>query len=241
MPSSISKGDIVQILPEQRVGEKIVKAIKTLEREFEPDFIMVDTHPGLSEEVLVALETVDILLNVVRPDNQDYQGLEVTSSIAKKFDINNFVILNKVHQKLRNVSLKKKVENRFKIKVAGMIPLSEEIVLSQSQYVFFDKYPKHAVSREIQIIAQTVFGIKKREHLELMHHILLKISKNKNTKMDKTMFKNVYIRNQEKYLKDLIRKDFVEENRGLYSITKKGTQFLAKYKVINKFVKDFRI
>ena len=112
-PASIGKGDIAELLQARLTGEKLVKALPSLEKAYSPDYILIDTHPGLNEEVLVAFEAIDMLITVVRPDNQDYQGLEVMAGIAKKLELKAFVVMNKIPAKLNNSGLSKKIENNF--------------------------------------------------------------------------------------------------------------------------------
>jgi len=245
-PSSILKGDIAELLKARLTGEKLVKALPRLVQIFNPDYILIDTHPGLNEEVLVAYEAVDIFLNIARPDNQDYQGLEVTSSISEKLKQKSYIILNRVHHRLRNDKLKKTVEKAYGVTVAGMLPESEEVILSQSQLIFTDKYPEHEFSREIRSIANTVFGVKPREHLELMHEMLGRLKKiGPATYARLEQEKNIYIPRAKEYFDELINREFISQigKKGAvtYSVSDKGEKFLKKYNTIKRFVTDFRL
>jgi len=247
VPSSMSQSDIAELLMQKGTSVKLVQALPKLVEAYVPDYILIDTHPGLNKEVLVTFNDIDILLNIVRPDNQDYQGLEVSSGVAKKFKIQTFIVLNRVHAKIRDNKLKKKIENAFKLPVAGMLPLSEDIILSQSQFVFCERYPEHEFSQEIQVIAENVFGVKPRTHLELMRFILGVIKEKAPVTLEELRTtKNVFIPSAEKYFSDLLAKGFISKTKDkkgdvLYSTTQKGSKFLDKYKVINKFVNNFRL
>lgn len=242
VPSSMLKGEISGFLQKKGSSNKLASAVPQLQKAFEPDYIFIDTHPGLNEEFLVASGVTDTLLNIVRPDNQDYQGLEVSSSVAKKLGLKNYVILNKVHNKLNKAKLMKTVEKSFNLPVAGALPLSEDIILAQSQYVFSDKYPEHEYSREIQNIAAKVFGVKPRQHLELMQYILNIVNEKGPITQDKLKgMKNVYQPRFEKYINDLLASGFIINKNNVFSITKKGEKFLKKYKSIRKFVAGFRL
>jgi len=246
LPSSIVKGDIAELLQTRLTGEKLISALPKLVNAYNPDYILIDTHPGLNEEVLVAYEAIDVLLNIARPDNQDYQGLEVTSAISKKLGLKNYIILNRVHGKLRNQALKSKIEAAYDISVAGMIPDSEDVILSQSQFVFVDKNPDHDFSHEIRKIADVVFGLKPREHLELMHEMLYRMKKIGSSTFERLEEeKNIYIPRARLYFNELIKREFIDsiDKKGvnMYIVSKKGDKFLKKYRTITKFVKDFRL
>jgi MinD-like ATPase involved in chromosome partitioning or flagellar assembly len=242
IPSTISDTNIVELLHKEENYEKIGVALEKIKKTFEPDFIMVDTHPGVNEAFLVATNFTDILLNIIRPDNQDYQGAEVAAKISKKINLKTFFVLNKVHKKLRTQKLAKNIEKKFKLPVAGMVPLTEEIILAQSQFVFSDKYPNHPFSKEIQAIGSKVFGVKPKVHLELMHYLLTQINKKVSIEIsDLIKLKKVRLQRCKKYISDLIESGFIMKKKNSLSITSKGKKFLGKYKTITKFVDDFRI
>jgi predicted transcriptional regulator len=183
----------------------------------------------------------DVMLNVVRPDNQDYQGLSVSSEVATKLGMKSFVVLNKVHRKLRKPKLSQTITKAFHLPVAGMLPLSDDIILSQSQFVFTHKYPEHEFSRAIYGVAESVFGIKPKSHLELMHGMLVDIKQGK-IKFDEMWRKEQISKSgYARYLDDLLKEGFIKKQKEKFFITSKGEKFLKKYKTIRKFVDDFRL
>lgn len=245
VPSSMLKGEITEFLQKKGSSDKLAKVVPQLEKAFAPDYIFIDTHPGLNEEFLVASGVTDTLLNIVRPDNQDYQGLQVSSEVAKKLGLKNYIVLNKVHHKINKAKLLKTVESSFKLPIAGALPLSEDIILAQSQYVFSDKYPEHEFSHEIQRIAAKVFGVKPKEHLELMHDLLMAVKE--GIELEKiTHSKGIRQPRCDRYINNMLNEGFIEKStdkkgKEIILITKKGEKFLNKYKVIRKFVDNFRL
>ena len=241
VPSSMQESNIADFLQKSQNRDKVVSGIKGLTKAFEPDFIMIDTHPGLNREMLVMSGITDVMLNVVRPDNQDYQGLTVTSEVTTKLGLKSYIVLNKVHPRLRKPKLLQTVSKTFKLPVAGMLPHSEDILLSQSQFVFTDKYPNHIFSRAIYEIAQNVFGIKPKNHLEIMQGLLTDISEGK-LDLD-TMWRKERISKSKygHYIDDLISEKFVSMKNRKLAITPKGQKFLNRYSKITKFVDGFRL
>ncbi len=244
VPSSMMKGDIAVFLQNKSKSNKLAHAVELITKNFEPDFILIDTHPGLNEELLVASNVTDILLNVVRPDNQDFQGLKVSSDVTKKLGLKTFVILNKVHHKLKSSKLKKDVEKSFDLPVAGMLPFSDDIILAQSKFVFSQVNPEHIFSEEIHSIVFNVFGIKPKTHLEAMNELLVQV-KDEKIESEKLLCKHLKRERCKAYIKDLLSEGFIEIHKGksrqLYGITKKGLRFLKKYKSIGRFVSKFRL
>jgi len=240
VPASMEKGNIAELIKQKSNSEKLTKAIPKLKKEFNPDFIMIDTHPGLNDEFLIMSSVTDILLNIIRPDNQDYQGLTVSSDVAKKLKLKTYIIVNKVHPKIKNKKLQKDIEKSFKIPVAGILPLSEDIILSQSQFLIVDKYPDNDFSTGIYSVAETVFGVRPRDHLDIMHQLLLDIEKGLKVKQICST-ERISEDKCNNYLSGLTDQGFITQQKDKYSLTNKGKNFLKKYKSIKKFVDNFRI
>ena len=58
---------------------------------------IIDTHPGVNEETLLSIAISDLLLLVMRPDNQDFQGTAVTAELARRLEVKQMLLLvNKV-------------------------------------------------------------------------------------------------------------------------------------------------
>ena len=69
-------------------SEGSASATVEIKESYDPDEVL--------EDVKTQIESINTLLNIVRPDNQDYQGLEVSASIARRLKLRIFVIMNKV-------------------------------------------------------------------------------------------------------------------------------------------------
>jgi septum site-determining protein MinD len=51
------------------------------------DHLLIDTHPGLNDETLLSIAVSDVLLLVLRPDRQDFQGTAVTAEVARRLGV----------------------------------------------------------------------------------------------------------------------------------------------------------
>lgn len=87
--------------------------------------------------------------------------------------------------------------------------------------------------------------IKKRERLEVIRDILNAIKQNRNIKPTRLMYaSNLSPQMFREYIEELISKKFVKvdgeiEGKKIYSLAKKGMDFLNEYKVIENFVENF--
>jgi MinD-like ATPase involved in chromosome partitioning or flagellar assembly len=243
MPSSIRTEDIAGILDKKSAS--ISKAINHLMERIEPDFVLIDTHPGINKSVLSTLHATDVILNVIRPDNQDYQGVKVYSDIIKKLGLQSktFLLLNKVHPKLRTKRLSNKVEKDFHLPVAGMMPLSEELILNQSRHVFIDKHSDDELISEMDKIVHKIFGIKHKKYMHVVHDFLKVACAKKSVKLsDFKNNKNLKAHMFDKYLHKVVQDKYLKKSKdNTYSITKKGKDFLENFKTICDFEDDFMV
>lgn len=246
VPSSIASSDIVTLIQQTGNSEKIEKGLKKLNDKLNPDYILVDTHPGLNDPFLVATSFSDIILNILRPDNQDYQGAQVSAEVSRKMKVKMYLVLNKVHKKLGKKRLIKDVESAFGLPVAGALPFSEDILASESQFVFIEKYPKHKFSEGIGDIVGNVFGVKPKEHLEVMHDLLGHIMEHKKSTIEHiATTKNIPHQKCVQYIRKLDKDGFIkiikDKGKEFVELTSKGDKFLKKYKTIKRFADDFRL
>src|SRR5579859_2173390 len=74
IPSSIKPDDIARILREGYDADDMHNVFRELISARALDVLLIDTHPGLNEETLLSITVSDVLIIVLRPDQQDFQG-----------------------------------------------------------------------------------------------------------------------------------------------------------------------
>lgn len=159
VPSSVRADDIARILKDGYDVKLLNDGFRSLVKELKLDYLFIDTHPGLSKETFLSIAISHILLIILRPDKQDYQGTAVTIDVARQLKVRNMLIaINKAHSKLNFEALKQKVEETYNVPVAGIFPLSEEVVQLASEGVFCQKHPEHPVSQEFKKVAQSIMN-----------------------------------------------------------------------------------
>ena len=139
-----------------------MEGFKDLIKDIKLDYLFIDTHPGLSLETLISLTTSDIVLLILRPDQQDFQGTAVTVDVARKLKVPMLLLaINKVLTDYDFKDLKRKVESTYQAEVAGIIPESKEILRLASGGIFCLNYPKHPISHTIDMISRQIILSKK--------------------------------------------------------------------------------
>ncbi len=157
VPSSIKAGEITRVLREGYEVNLLTDGLRTLMKTLRLDYLFIDTHPGLNEETLLSLILSDILILILRPDQQDLQGTAVTVEVARKLKVKRLLlVVNKVLPKLDAVSLRQQVEAAYNAPVAGVLPVSEELMELGSAGLFIVASPNHPYSQGIQELATQV-------------------------------------------------------------------------------------
>ena len=160
VPSSFQVDDIARILKDGYHVKLMNDGFRRLVKALQLDYLFIDTHPGLSKETFLSIAISHLTLLILRPDKQDYQGTAVVIDVARQLKVRKMLLaINKVHSQLNRDALKQKVEETYGETVAGVFPLSEEMVRLASEGVFGVKYPEHSVSQEFRQVAQQVMEV----------------------------------------------------------------------------------
>lgn len=159
VPSSVRADDIARILKEGYDVRLLNDGFRKLVKNLRLDYLFIDTHPGLSRETFLSIAISNVLILILRPDKQDYQGMAVTVDVARQLKVRKILIaINKVHSKLNSEALQQKVEEIYNVLVAGVFPLSEDVVLLASEGIFCQKYPDHPISQEFMKVARQIMA-----------------------------------------------------------------------------------
>jgi MinD-like ATPase involved in chromosome partitioning or flagellar assembly len=157
LPSSIKAVEITRVLREGYEVNLLTDGFRKLIKTFRLDYLLIDTHPGLNEETLLSILISDILLLILRPDQQDFQGIAVTVEVARKLKVKRLLlVVNKVLPKLDKVSLRHQVQTAYDTPVASILPVSEEMIELGSAGIFSLAYPDHPYSQGVRKLAAQV-------------------------------------------------------------------------------------
>ena len=122
----------------------VVRSAKQIDR-------LADTHPGLNEETLLSIAISDVLVVLLRPDRQDFQGTAVTVEVARKLEVRQLVmVLNKVMPSVIARGFVEEVTRAYGAPVIGILPESPEMLELGSRGLFTLQFPDHPLSAEIR-------------------------------------------------------------------------------------------
>lgn len=155
IPSSLKVGEIARVLREGYNVDLLNQGFKELIEDLKLDYLFIDTHPGINEETLLSVAISDILLIILRPDRQDFQGTAVTVDIARKLQVPQlFLVVNRALLSYDFEALRDRIQSTYNATVAGILPNSDEVMQLASSDVFCLRYPEHPFSQIITSIAQ---------------------------------------------------------------------------------------
>jgi MinD-like ATPase involved in chromosome partitioning or flagellar assembly len=154
VPSSIKAGEIARVLREGYDVGLLNDGFRDLIEALDLDVLMIDTHPGLNEETLLSIAISDVLLIILRPDRQDYQGTGVTVDVARRLNVPEMMlVVNKVPAVFSEAEVKAEVERAYRVEVAGVLPHSDEMMALASAGVFVTRYPDHPITGTLREVA----------------------------------------------------------------------------------------
>jgi MinD-like ATPase involved in chromosome partitioning or flagellar assembly len=159
LPSRMTVEAIMKLVSEGYDMGKLSEQLGKLVDELKLDLLVIDSHPGFNEEMLLTVAISDTLLIVLRPDKQDYHGTAVLVEVASRVSVPHVYMLpNKVVDGLDTDDFRQKIEHSYGHDVIGMLPFADEMARLGSEGVFAARYPSHPLSRELDAVAQRILG-----------------------------------------------------------------------------------
>jgi MinD-like ATPase involved in chromosome partitioning or flagellar assembly len=159
IPSSIRAGEIARVLREGYDVALLNQGFRDLVQQLRLDFLFIDTHPGLNEETLLSIVLSDVLLILLRPDKQDYQGTAVTVDVARELEVPAlYLVVNKVPSTVAPATVRRQVEDSYGAPVLGVMQLSEDLVQLGSAGLMTIEQPDHPYSAVVRSIAEQLLA-----------------------------------------------------------------------------------
>ena len=161
-PASVKVEEILKSLRSGFELDSFSNAINKLAERFGLDYLVVDTHPGLEDDTLLAMGVCDNLLIVSRLDQQDMFGTGVMAEVARTLEKPVHLVLNMIPVALQASEVPRvvsKIAANFKIQVLGWLPFSEDIVNSLSKSVFILANPTHPMTKRFNELATRLEGL----------------------------------------------------------------------------------
>jgi len=137
----------------------LTSGFRNLMNELKLDVLMIDTHPGLNEETLFAIAISHVLLILMRPDQQDYEGTGVTVEVARSLDVPQLLlVVNKTPAAFVADEVRARVEQTYGCEVVAVLPHADEMMTLASNGIFALRYPDHPLTANYQAITDRLMA-----------------------------------------------------------------------------------
>jgi septum site-determining protein MinD len=157
IPASVRAGEITRVLREGYDARRLVAGMHQLVDVLALDLLLIDTHPGLGEETLLALAISDTVVLVLRPDQQDYEGTGVLVEVAAGLEVpRTALVVNKVPAAVPVGEVEGRVAAAYGPPVVAVVPHDEELMTIGSAEVFAVRHGGHPLVVEFERIASYV-------------------------------------------------------------------------------------
>ena len=159
IPASTQANDITRILQTEYNKKRLLEGLQTIAGELQLDVLLIDTHPGINEETLLAIAACSLLILVLRPDYQDYQGTSVIVELARMLSAREMMLLvNKALPGFDVEAYREQLETAYDVSVADVLPFSEEMMNLASSEIFSTRYPYHPFSKAVEAVSQRIIS-----------------------------------------------------------------------------------
>ena len=155
IPASSKANDITRILREGYHEEMLLDGFSEVIRDLQLDFLFVDTHPGINEETLQTIAVCSLLVVVLRPDYQDYQGTSVIVELARMLSVAEMLlVVNKALPSFDVEAYRQQLAAVYEVSVAEILPFAEEVMHLASSEIFSIRYPDHPLAKAVDAIGK---------------------------------------------------------------------------------------
>ncbi len=159
IPSSMQAGEITRVVRQGYDAQRMIRGLKDVIDWLRLDVLIIDTHPGLNEETLLAIAIAHTLAILLRPDSQDYEGTGVTVQVARKLEVPNMMlVVNKMPDGYDAAAVEAQMAGTYGCPVAAVIPHSDKLMRLASGDIFALRFPEHSLTGCFRQLAARLMG-----------------------------------------------------------------------------------
>jgi len=132
------------------------KVLEDLALNYHLDYLLIDSHPGIEKDTLLAMALCNYLVLISRVDQQDLFGSGVMTEVASQLQKPVVLILNMVPSSVSEKEAGKIAERLaqlFHLHVLTALPFNSDVLENLSKGVFVLEKPRDPLSRRFTEIA----------------------------------------------------------------------------------------
>ena len=148
--------EIINIVKEGYTMDQMIDIYRGFIKAAALDVLLLDTHPGINETTLFSITVADLLLMILRPDRQDYQGTAVTVDVARKLGVPDLrLLMNKALTSLDWQNLKATIESTYQAPCLGILAQNDDIMRYGGSGLFSQQEPSHPFTIQLkEVVSQ---------------------------------------------------------------------------------------
>lgn len=149
VPASMRIEDIQKVLKHGYEVAQFASGLARLEDYLELDLTIMDTHPGIGEDALLALAAADSAYVCLLMDRQHYTGTAIILELARMMGKEVRLVVNKVPRGYSPREVQERTEARFGVPVVAVIPFEHEVLAAESGEVVALTKPTTTFATEV--------------------------------------------------------------------------------------------
>jgi len=157
LPASQKGEDIFKLLRDGYSAHLCMSIIREFQESYDLDLLFIDTHPGFEEDTLIALTASELIVVVLRMDEQDYFGAKIAADINKTINKRLFLLFNMVpYENLQTHEVSfftNGISRLLGVPIIGIIPFYQDLLAATNRRLFVADAERHPFSTTVNTIA----------------------------------------------------------------------------------------
>lgn len=158
-PASNKVEDMLRLLKTGLEVNLFQDTLQKVGEQYKLDYIIVDTHPGVENDTVLAMGCCDALVLVSRVDQQDLFGTAVMVLLAETFEKPTFLTLNMIPPgvKIKDaVKVGKELAQLFRSRFLEAFEFQLDVINNLSRSVFVLDQPNSSFAKKISEAAENL-------------------------------------------------------------------------------------
>jgi MinD-like ATPase involved in chromosome partitioning or flagellar assembly len=154
LPSRVHETTVVQMAAQGYDIALLNAGLQHLQQELNLDAMLLDTHPGMNSETMLALAIADTLAVVVRPDQQEFEGARMSQMMTlRSTRPRTLVIVNMLPESVDGDLVRDRALDAYSGDQAAVLPYCDEFAGLAGGELFVLRYPDHEITQLLTEIA----------------------------------------------------------------------------------------
>lgn len=156
-PAGYKLEEILRMVDESFDIQRFRNVLDDLAAEFELDYLLIDSHPGIEKDTILSMALCDIILLISRVDQQDMFGSGVMREVASQLNKPIVLILNMLPNTVNDKEAAKigeRMAHLFNLEVLTALPFNSDVFENLSRTVFVLERPKDPLTKRFAELAE---------------------------------------------------------------------------------------